>query len=87
MEKSTAVNFKEQWMILILPNNKKNKMPWKLDTTSRVFLGIFVDRNHFQYRAKLHVPKESSFPIPLKCTDVVMRTICHIGCFARKSNQ
>ena len=35
--------------------------------------GNFVYRNHFQYRAKLYVPKESSW-----------RTNCHIGCFAKK---
>ena len=36
-------------------------------------VGNFVYRNHFQYRAKLYVPKESSW-----------RTNCHIGCFAKK---
>ena len=31
-------------------------------------------RHHVQHRAKLHVPKEGSFPFPLMYVDVAMRT-------------
>ena len=34
----------------------------------------YVDRHYVEPRVKLHVPKEETFPIPLKYTDVVMRT-------------
>ena len=76
MEKSTAVNFKEtreKRTIPILQNNM-NKMTWKPDTTSGLFLWILTKRHHFQERIKLYVPKETSFPIPLKYMDVVWLT-------------
>ena len=88
MEKSTAVNFKERWTVQILQNSKKNKMTWKTDKTSAVFQGNLNNHHHhFQQIAKLYVVKEGSFPIPLKYVDVVSRTNCHIGCFARQANQ
>ena len=32
--------------------------------------GIFIDRHHVEPRVKLYVPREESFPIPLKYIDV-----------------
>ena len=43
----------------------------KPETTSEIFL-IFFDRRHDQEKVKLrYVPQESSFPMTLKCIDVV----------------
>ena len=31
---------------------------------------LFFDRHHVEPRVKLHVPREKSYPFPLKCFDV-----------------
>ena len=36
--------------------------------------GEFIYRHHVEPRAKLHIPKEESFPIPLKYIDVTRKT-------------
>ena len=36
--------------------------------------GDFIYRHHVESRAKLHVPREESFPIQLKYTDVTRTT-------------
>ena len=36
--------------------------------------GDFIHRHHVEPRVKLHMPKEQSFPIPLKYIDVTRRT-------------
>ena len=54
--------------------NDANKMTLKPGTASGVILRIFCYRHHVQQSVKLDVPKESSFPIPHKLTDVVRRT-------------
>ena len=36
--------------------------------------GDFVHRHHVEPRVKLYVPKEESFPTPLKCIDVIRAT-------------
>ena len=88
MEKSTAVNFKEQWTVQIVQNKQKEQdddVEDRFDFWSNS--ENFYHRHHFQQRGKLCAPKEGSFPIPLKNVDVASRTNCHIGCFARQSNQ
>ena len=41
---------------------------------SCLFTGDFIHRNHVVPRVKLYVPKEESFPIPLKYIDVTRTT-------------
>ena len=35
--------------------------------------GNIIYRHHVEPRVKLHVPRKTSFPIPLKCIDVTVR--------------
>ena len=37
---------------------------WSID-------GKYTHRHHVEPRIQLHVPKEETFPIPLRCIDVV----------------
>ena len=36
--------------------------------------GNYMHRHHVEPRVKLYVPKEESFPIPLRCVDVARTT-------------
>ena len=36
--------------------------------------GDFICRHHVEHRVKLYIPREESFPIPLKCIDVTRTT-------------
>ena len=36
--------------------------------------GDFICRQHIEPRVQLSVPREESFPIPLKCMDVIRST-------------
>ena len=62
-EKNTAVYFTEKRTISLLLNHIKSKMTWKLGTTVGVFLLMALTVHTFIKKVKLHVPKESSFPI------------------------
>ena len=46
----------------------------KLGMISGPFSGNFVYRHHVEPRVKLYVPREASFPIPLKYIDVTRTT-------------
>ena len=73
-EKNTEVIFKEKRTNRILQFNNKNKMIWKQNLISGVFLEAFIYRQHVREVQKLCMPQESSFLIPLKYMDVVRRT-------------
>ena len=46
----------------------------KLGKTSGSFQAILFCRHHVEPRVKLYVPREESFPIPLKYIDVTRTT-------------
>ena len=48
--------------------------------------GKYICRHHVEPRVQVHVPKEETFPIPLRHIDVVRTTHTHDpGCVARKT--
>ena len=52
-------------------NLKKQKMTQNLGKTVRSIQGDFIYRHHIEPKVQLHVPREESFPIPLKYIDVI----------------
>ena len=47
--------------------------------------GDFIYRHHIEPRVQLYVPREESFPIPLKCIDVIRST--HTDLDAAQENE
>ena len=47
--------------------------------------GDFIDRHHVEPRVKLHVPREESFPIPLKYIDVTRNTFSSLDVLLEKN--
>ena len=41
--------------------------------------GSYIQRHHVEPEVELYVPKEESFPIPLRCIDVIRRTNTTLG--------
>ena len=54
------------------PQQKKYDAEARNDTWS--IEGDFIDRHHVEPRVRLFVPKEESFPVPLKYVDVTRKT-------------
>ena len=52
----------------------------KLELTSEPISGDFSYRHHVEPRVKLFVPREESFPIPLKIFDVTRNTHTSSDC-------
>ena len=48
-------------------------------------MGDFIRRHHVEPRVKLHVPREESFPIPVKYIDVTRTTYTSLGVWLEKS--
>ena len=69
--KISEKNFKETRGCL---NQQKHKMTLKLAMTSGPSKGDFIYRRHTEPRVHLYVPKEESFPIPLKYIDATRTT-------------
>ena len=57
---------------LNLQNKKKDEPEARKDFWS--IQGDFVCRHHIEPRVQLYVPKEETFPIPMKCIDVTRST-------------
>ena len=74
-EKNTAVYFTEKRTISLLLTDNKSKMTWKPGTTVGVVLEIKLAVVTFIKKVKLHVPKESSFVIPLKVDGCVRQKV------------
>ena len=46
--------------------------------------GNFINRHHVEPRVKLYVPREESFPIPLKYIDVTRTTATSLDAMLKK---
>ena len=61
-------NFKVNWESLNRQNQQMTLKP--VPTLGRSIQGDFIYRHHNEPRVQLYVPKELTFPIPLKYIDV-----------------
>ena len=65
-------NFKANRKSLNRQNHQMTLKPEK--TFGRLIQGDFIYRHHTEPHVQLHVPKEETFPIPLKYIDVTRST-------------
>ena len=65
-------------------NQQKQKMTPQPATTSGRFERDFIYRHHVEPRVHLYVPKEESFPTPLKVVDVTKTTHTNLDVLQEK---
>ena len=67
-------------------NLKKQKMTRELRKTSGLFKETPICRHHVEPRVQLYVPREESFPVPLKYIDVIRSTHSDLDEAQEKTN-
>ena len=83
--KSSVETFKE--VRTSLNRQTKSRMTEKPVTIFWAIEGNYIYHHHVEPRVKLYVPREDTFPIPLRYIDVIKTCTSDPGCVAGKPNR